>query len=76
VSASPAACAGRGGPDTAKTQPDKDEIAARWSVRLRNAGKAAGFAETAGKIAPHVQNAVGWPGENWRELLPLVGFAA
>jgi hypothetical protein len=42
---------------------------------LRHAGKAAGFAEVAGKIAPHVQNAVAWLGENWRKLLPLVGLA-
>jgi hypothetical protein len=39
---------------------------------LRYAGKAVGFAEVAGKIAPHVQNAVAWLGEHWRKLLPLV----
>ena len=42
---------------------------------LRYAGKVAGFAETAGKIAPHVQNAVAWLGEHWRTMLPLVGLA-
>ena len=61
--------------DAAKPQADKDEIGGALERALRYAGKAAGFAEAAGKIAPHVQNAVGWLGENWRKLLPLVGLA-
>ena len=62
--------------DAAKPQPDKDEIGGALERALRHAGKAAGFAEAAGKIAPHVQNAVAWLGENWRnKLLPLVGLA-
>jgi hypothetical protein len=62
--------------DAAKPQADKDEIGGALERALRYAGKAAGFAEVAGKIAPHVQNAVAWLGENWHKLLPLVGLAA
>jgi hypothetical protein len=61
--------------DAAKPQPDKDEIGGALERALRCAGKAAGFAEKVGEIAPHVGNAVAWLGEHWRKLLPLVGLA-
>ena len=62
--------------DAAKPQPDKNEIGGALERALGYAGKAADFGEKAGKIATHVQNAVGWLGENWHKLLPLVGLAA
>ena len=42
---------------------------------LDYASKAADFAEKSGKIATTVQNVVGWLGNNWTKLLPLVGLA-
>lgn len=62
--------------DAAKPQVDRDEIGGALERALRYAGKAADFAETVGKIAPHVQNAVAWLGGDWLKLLPLVGLAA
>ena len=62
--------------DAAKPEPDKDEIGGALERALRYAGKAAGFAEVAGKIAPHVQNAVAWLGDNWHRLLPRVALTA
>jgi hypothetical protein len=61
--------------DATKPQADKDEIGGALERALRHAGKAAGFAEAAGKIAPHVQNAVAWLGGHWHKLLLLVGLA-
>jgi hypothetical protein len=61
--------------DAAKPRPDKNEIGAALERALGYAGKAADFAEKAGKIATHVQSAVGWLGDNWHKLLPLVGLA-
>ena len=62
--------------DAAKLQPDKHEIGGALERALGYAGKAADFGEKAGKIAAHVQNAVGWLGDSWHKLLPLVGLAA
>ncbi|MBK8177011.1 MAG: hypothetical protein IPK66_17655 [Rhodospirillales bacterium] len=61
--------------DAARPQPDKDEVGKSLERALSYAGKAADFGEKMGKIAGHVQNAVGWLGENWHKLLPLVGLA-
>lgn len=61
--------------DAAKPQPDKNEIGGALERALGYAGKAADFGEKAGKIATHVQNAVGWLGDHWHKLLPLVGLA-
>lgn len=62
--------------DAAKPRPDKNEIGGALERALGYAGKAADFGEKAGKIAAHVQNAVGWLGDHWHKLLPLVGLAA
>lgn len=61
--------------DAAKLHPDKNEIGAALERALGYAGKAADFGDKAGKIAAHVQNVVGWLGDHWHKLLPLVGLA-
>jgi hypothetical protein len=60
--------------DAAKPHPDKNEIGGALERALGYAGKAADFGEKTGKIAAHVQNVVGWLGDNWHKLLPLVGL--
>jgi hypothetical protein len=61
--------------DASKPKPDKDEVGKGLERALSYASKAADFGEKTGKIATHLQNAVGWLGENWHKLLPLVGLA-
>jgi hypothetical protein len=61
--------------DAAKPDPDKDEVGKALERALGYAGKAADFGEKTGQIATHLQNAVGWLGDNWHKLLPLVGLA-
>lgn len=61
--------------DAAKPEPNKDEIGKGLERALDYASKAADFGEKIGQIATHLQNAVGWLGENWHKLLPLVGLA-
>jgi hypothetical protein len=62
--------------DAAKPNPDKDEVGKALERALGYAGKAADFGEKTGQIATHLQNAVGWLGDNWHKLLPLVGLVA
>jgi hypothetical protein len=61
--------------DAAKPNPDKDEVGKALERALGYASKAADFGEKTGQIATHLQNAVGWLGDNWHKLLPLVGLA-
>jgi hypothetical protein len=61
--------------DASKPHPDKDEVGRGLERALGYASKAADFSDKASTIATHVQNAVGWLGENWHKLLPLVGLA-
>ena len=60
--------------DAAKTDPDKNEIGKSLERALDYASKASDFAEKSGKVASAVQNIVGWLGDNWTKLLPLVGL--
>ena len=61
--------------DAAKPQPVMIVIGGALQRALGYAGKAADYGDKAGKIATHVQNAVGWLGDHWHKLLPLVGLA-
>jgi hypothetical protein len=61
--------------ETTKPTPDRDEIGTALSRALDYATKTNGFAEQVGRLAPHVRDAVGWLGDNWHKLLPLVGLA-
>ncbi len=58
-----------------KPEPDKDEIGVALDRALNYAKKAEGFADTASKLQSHITNAVGWLGDNWHKLLPIVGLA-
>lgn len=61
--------------ELSRESPDKDEIGRALERALGYANKAGALAESAGKLAPHVRNVVGWLGDNWHKLLPLVGLA-
>ena len=61
--------------EAAKPEPDKDEVGQALGRALEYARKSSGFADEVARLAPHVRNAVGWLGENWHKLLPLVGLA-
>jgi hypothetical protein len=60
--------------DAGKPQPDKDEIGKSLERALTYASKAADFGDKSEQIVTHVQRAVGWLGDNWHKLLPLVGL--
>jgi len=60
----------------AKPKPDKDEVGKALERALGYASKAADFGEKTGQIATHLQSAVGWLGDNWHKLLPLVFVGA
>jgi hypothetical protein len=62
--------------DATKPNPDKDEVGKALERALDYASKAADFGEKTGQIATHLQSAVGWLGDNWHKLLPLVGLVA
>ena len=61
--------------ELARPEPDHDEIGQALERALGYAERAGDLAEHAGKIAPHVKNVVGWLGDNWHKLLPIVGLA-
>jgi hypothetical protein len=48
---------------------DRNELGNALDRALRLAKSAAGFAETAAKLVPHVHNAVAWLGDKWTTLL-------
>lgn len=58
-----------------KPQPDKDEIGKAMERALSYAQKAEGFSGALETIAPRVEKATAWLGENWYKLLPLVHLA-
>ncbi|MDF1587183.1 hypothetical protein [Marinimicrococcus flavescens] len=60
--------------EAARPEPDRDEIGGALERALKYAKDASGFAEHVEKLVPHVRNAVGWLGENWHRLLPVVGL--
>jgi hypothetical protein len=66
---------GEAAEDAGKPNPNKDEVGKALERALGYASKAADFGEKTGQIATHLQNAVGWLGDNWHKLLPLVGLA-
>jgi hypothetical protein len=62
--------------DATQKDPDKDQVGKAVERALDYATKAADFAEKSGKFATTVQNVVGWLGDNWSKLLPLVGLSS
>lgn len=59
-----------------KTQPDKDEVGKAMERALGYAQKGEGFSGALEKIAPRVEKAAAWLGENWYKLLSFVGLMA
>ena len=50
------------------------DTAAALDRALGYAKASSGFAEEAGRLAPHVRAVVGWLGANWHKLLAVVGL--
>lgn len=61
--------------DAAKPTPNRDEVGKGLRRALEYAREAADFGAEAATIATHVQNAVAWLGDNWNNLLTLVGLS-
>jgi len=57
-----------------KQQPDKDEVGEALNRALKYAKKAEGFASTMAKLQPHLAKTTAWLGNNWHQLLSLVGL--
>jgi hypothetical protein len=60
--------------EAAKPEPDKHEVGTALNRALDYAKQVTGLTAELEKLAPHVRNAVGWLGDNWHRLLPLVGL--
>ncbi|MEO1373436.1 MAG: hypothetical protein AAFW70_03735 [Cyanobacteria bacterium J06635_10] len=57
-----------------KPQPDKDEVGKPLERALEYAKKTAGFASAIAILQPHLSKNTGYLGDNWHQLLNLVGL--
>lgn len=57
-----------------KPQPDKNEVGKALERAFDYALKAEGFVSLTEKLKPHLTKTVAWLGENWHNLLQIVGL--
>ncbi|MBF2009490.1 MAG: CHAT domain-containing protein [Chlorogloeopsis fritschii C42_A2020_084] len=57
-----------------KPQPDKNEVGKALDRAFDYAKKAEGFVSLTEKLKPHLTKTVAWLGENWHNLLNIVGL--
>ena len=57
-----------------KPHPDKNEMGQALARALNYAQKANGFTDAIDKLRPHIEKATAWLGEDWYDLLTLVGL--
>lgn len=60
--------------ESAKSSPNRDEVGSALNRAFQYAKNAENFAGTATSLRGHVTNIVAWLGNNWNDLLAVVGL--